>query len=278
MKPAIERRHRGFTLIELLVVIAIIAILAALLLPALAGAKKRAQSIQCMNGLHQLQLAWIMYGEDYSASMPQNIAISSPWFDANPLDPDDQPGHYKANWVLGDASGAPNWTDDRLITHGQIYSYINSLGVYKCPADQTDRLRSYSMNCWMNGIFGTVVNGVPQGLNNSCVDFTMVTQFVTKMEPSETFVFIDENPATVNDGFWAIDPTQTAKWIDTPAHYHLNGGNLSFVDGHAANRRWTDSQILSDHKSAGLAGFASDPNSDDLHWLQARATILRTGR
>jgi len=86
-------------------------------------------------------------------------------------------------------------------------------------------------------------------------------------------VFIDEDPNTINDAYFVEDPSKNL-WVDTPAHYHINGGNLSFVDGHAENRRWSDSQVLAD-VNKGQNGFSPDPNSPDLRWLQARFTVLK---
>src|SRR5215510_16068078 len=111
----------GFTLIELLVVIAIIAILAAMLLPALSNAKARAQGTMCLSNLKQLQLGWFMYGDDNGGKIPQNIASNSGRLTSNPLDPNAQPGAPNASWVLGDVGGSPSWTNDLLITHGLIY-------------------------------------------------------------------------------------------------------------------------------------------------------------
>ena len=86
-------------------------------------------------------------------------------------------------------------------------------------------------------------------------------------------VFIDENPFTINDAFFAEDDTKPTQWIDAPASYHLRGGNLSFVDGHAENRRWSDAAMIGVTKSYGATGFPADPNSPDLRWFQARVTV-----
>jgi prepilin-type N-terminal cleavage/methylation domain-containing protein/prepilin-type processing-associated H-X9-DG protein len=275
-KSSSRRRQPGFTLIELLVVIAIIAILASLLLPALTKAKMRGQSIQCLAKLKQLQLGWIMYCDDFEDRMPQNMANQNSEYPMDMTKPENQPGGRYCLWAMGTAEeSSPAKTNDLYLTRGLIYSYINKVDAYKCPAEMSDRNRSYSMNCWMNGI-GSFLNGEPQPWNMSCVWFRKVTEVAKKMMPTEAFVFIDENPLTINDGFFVEEPNNNGtKWIDSPAHWHLNGGNLSFVDGHAENKRWRDSNVLND-KHGGKAGFPVDPSySDDLRWLQARSTVLK---
>jgi len=259
--PARCGSRRGFTLIELLVVIAIIAILAAMLLPALSSAKTKAHSIRCLSNLKQLQLAWIMYAGDNKEKIPQNIASNSGRLAGNPLDPNAQPGMPNASWVLGDA----NTLNDLFLTHGLIYPYANNSDLYKCPQDlEPNRNRSYSMNAWMNGI---------QAWNASAINYTKTTQI---KRSTEKFVFIDENPRSVNDGYWAQDPSKRTTWIDAPAHYHNKGGDLSFVDGHAEQRKWTDSTILQDKAGLGTTGGATyDSSSDDLAWVQERCTDLK---
>lgn len=263
-----HERGRGFTLIELLVVIAIIAILAALLLPALSKAKQRGQGIVCMSNLKQLQLAWSMYCEDNNNKIPQNIASNTPRFTENALDPNAQPGAMNASWVLGSADAAPQYINDLLLSHGLLYQYLNSIKIFKCPADLTSpRNRNYSMNCWMNGI--NLWPTTPQ-----CPEFIKTSDISANMPITMAFVFLDENPASINDGYWVADPTSMGKsWVDSPAHYHNNGCNLSFADGHCESRKWTDSAVLAGKFNAQF-GFPADSSSPDAAWIQARATVL----
>lgn len=269
-----KTQKTGFTLLELLVVIASIAMLTVTLLPALAGTRQNAQVIQCLSNLKQLQLGWIMFAGDNQGTLPQNIAISSGFVTDNPLANNFQPGQKYACWILGDVIQAPQWTNDLLLTHGQIYEYVNSVKVYECPADSSPRCRSYSMNDWMNGIAGW--SGTqPVNWSTRCRTFTKITAFNLGMGlgPSKALVLLDENPASINDGYWLDDPSRPNTWYDLPAHYHNGGGNMSFADGHAGYRRWTDTDVLTG-KAGGATGVAADPNSPDCLWMQQRESVV----
>jgi len=227
---------RAFTLIELLVVIAIIGILAAMLLPALASAKARAQGTHCLSNIKQLQLAWQLYADD------NNDAIA-PSAGGSPS--------TNQSWCAGYFKNAADQTDLRLLKNSLLGSYTASTGIYKCPGDHTSYVRSYSENCAMN-------NNGTDGFTNKFVLFTKATSI-----PSATqyFVFIDESSATIDNGHFLInfDTAYSTAVSDTPATYHGRSGNTSFVDGHAASRRWQSSP-------------ATDTNPDGI-WLMQHGSL-----
>jgi prepilin-type N-terminal cleavage/methylation domain-containing protein/prepilin-type processing-associated H-X9-DG protein len=251
-------RGRGFTLIELLVVIAIIAILAAMLLPALAKAKSKAQAIQCLNNLKQLQLGWFLYSgdnDDRIVATGGTAVLTS----LIPIPTTHLPGNTNANWVLGKATDADPTFE--FIKNGLLYPYSKTAAIYKCPGDKTQNHRSMSMNAWMNPIN-------TEGKLNAA--YTIFRKQSNIKNPVETWVTIDENEAKINDGWFLIQPDKPGSWADQdiPAGYHNNSGGLSYADGHAQTKKWKDSKIL---KNTAL----NAPDSFDLMWMAEHTTTLR---
>ena len=294
-------RVRGFTLIELLVVIAIIAILAAVLLPVLAQARKRAQAIQCMNNVHQLSLAWLMYANDNQDNLVPNRGLngaSGVTYNGDPrIQPQLQPGGANADWCPGNMQVASDTTPgvkypggsihSWWIMTGLLYPYINNIAIFKCPADLTTvprgataftapALRTYSMNDWVQpmdnpGYASTPWNGGP---TTGYYIYTKLPN-MTHPGPSKIFVFVEECPYSIDDGFFAVNPSETTSWVNSPAVLHGRSSQFSYADGHAEPRRWTDNSMINERPSTpsgNTDGWPADPNSGDLAWLNSVAT------
>ena len=283
MKPTIlKSRHcRAFTLIELLVVIAIIAILAAMLLPALAKAKQKAQGIACVNNMKQLMLGWLMYAGDNRSSLPVNGDEGyQPTSVVGTSDPQWCPGRVDS----GAPTGAP--TNTAWIADGQIYPYLKSFGIYRCPADTsgyqngnvypvggrgTPRVRSMSMNAWMNPGDNDV------GMDTANYIIYRKDSDLTRPGSANLWVFIDENPYSINDAFFleltsgtAGSPVASA-WTDIPATYHNGAGGISFADGHAQIRKWSDPHITG-FKASSATINGTPYQGGDLDWLVHQTT------
>jgi len=224
----------AFTLIELLVVIAIIAILAAMLLPSLSKAKNRAKEISCLSQLKELQLCWMMYADDNNQIIPPNGKSSE----------------SAANWVPGLMSNASDATNTALLAQGVLYPYNKSTGIYKCPADININpqsgvvtVRSYSMNCYMNG---SDVGNSHDGLTSYVVN-TKLTQ-IRSPNPSAAFVFLDESPNTIDDGQFGLSPAgqnnTVNTWLNYPTSRHNDAAGFSFADGHAEDFKWLGGLLM----------------------------------
>jgi prepilin-type N-terminal cleavage/methylation domain-containing protein/prepilin-type processing-associated H-X9-DG protein len=247
-QPAATKRRlcaEGFTLVELLVVIAIIAILAALLLPALSSAKQKAWEAACLNNHKQLVLAWSMYKDDNRGLLVID----------DPVTGSTLAGTNYPSWVYGNMVVAAEATNATLIQMGLLYNYANSPRIYHCPADGSGHLRSYSMQSQLS----FYENGAPATVNPAYPPMYSENQIRETL--SVTLVFLDESLATINDGYFAANVTGDI-WGDAPAAWHSHGCNFSFADGHAEHWHWTDPRTWT------LQELETTANNPDLHRLQ----------
>lgn len=226
-RPDEKKITAGFTLIELLVVIAIIAILAAMLLPALSAAKQKAWQTNCLNNHKQLALAWTMYKDDNNGRLVIDDPVTGSVLG----------GTNFPSWVFGDLTLPTDATNTTLIQMGLLYGNVNNVRVYHCPADPTAHLRSYSMQAQL-AYYGP--NGRPDIIDPNYPPMYNENQ-IRATSPSATIVFLDESIATINDGYFAANVTGDA-WGDAPADWHSHGCNFSFADGHVEHWHWQDSR------------------------------------
>ncbi len=272
-------KESGFTLVELLVVVAIIGILATLLIPALNQSKARAQEITCMKNKQQLTLAWTMYSGDNEEKLAYNLAS----------DPSVTGWSAKSNpnWVnnVMDWELSPDNTNTSFANTSLLGSYISgSAQLFRCPSDRAlspvqkragwnstsgGRVRSISMNAMV----GNPGSAFQWGVNTNNPNYVQFLRESDIPSPSSIFVFLDEHPDSIDDGYFLVK--DGGQWVNLPGSYHNGGGSFSFADGHTVIHHWVDASTVRPPypDASGLPIALRNNQTADYQWMLRHSSV-----
>jgi type II secretory pathway pseudopilin PulG len=284
-----------------LVVIAIIAILAAMLLPALNKSKAQAQGISCMNNLRQLTLAWTQYVQDSRDFLPYAQSDNQGLTDPRMTDPTDA-STWVTGWMNFDPTNPSNWDIGVDVKKSPLWGYCGNAGIWRCPADPSrvvpskgpfkgqavPRVRSMSMSIWFGGFGGTILDRSDSGLASPPWRIYLKFNDLIDPGPSRTVLLLDEREDAITTGGFDIDMTgfpdepQLTQFLwDMPASYHVGAGGVSFADGHSEIKHWLDPRTtpalgsLRNYDESDTATvIIPSPRNADIIWLQNGTTRL----
>jgi prepilin-type N-terminal cleavage/methylation domain-containing protein len=271
---ALRKGRRAFTLVELLVVIAIIALLAALLLPALNRGTTAGKTIQCISNQKQMASVWLMYASD-----------NNDWLAANG---ETYPPSTKVKlWVQGAFYYAESNTNAAYILdpkYALFANYLQTTKIYLCPTDRSTvtlngqaypKLRSYALNAYLGwvGEWDTRLGPMDGRGYPLYKVFSKHAELVAAM-PNGVFVFQDVNPNSICWPFFGVQMVQDS-FFNFPNASHGQGGVISFADGHGEYHRWRDQRTITAHSADYHAHADPSPNNRDIYWLRDRTTVRK---
>jgi len=223
----------------LLLVIAIIAILAALLLPALATAQAKGKRTACLNNLKQSALSFQMYTADNDGKLAQNYPLQEA---------------SSNSWVLGDMKVSSDSTNQTLIRQGKLFPYASQVALYRCPADPSNtggalRVRSYSMNGWMGSRY---METYPRtsGFRTFVRDSELAAA-----GPAKLWVIIDEHEVSIDDAWFLVTMDDSQPFASFPATRHEGSYGLNFADGHTEFYKLRDPAALGSEARVSANSF-----------------------